>query len=225
MARIFSRFSPSHSFVILILAAGARTFKADRSHRLGLATGDVVAFRTKGRLLAAVPVKQRDSEADSVLHILAPSDGADLSDPVAHFEVIRQGQWVGFRSSMASDRLLQARRRGPHRLAFFSQNLGTWEQWEMPEATALDSLAWTTVNVTLRNRRLPTCELTVELLRVGTCAMMPHAAVTPRSLPMGPTTAIDEETTGENQNVRRMSGLLVNVSAYTIGIFILKNHQ
>ena len=82
----------------------------------------------------------------------------------------------------------------------------------MPEATALESLPWATVTVTLRNRRLPTCELKVELVRVGTSSMMPYASVTPRSLPMGPTTAADEETMGENQNVKRMSGLLVNVS-------------
>lgn len=114
---------------------------------------------------------------------------------------------------MASDRLLQARRRGAHRLAFFSTNLGTWEQWEIPEASALESLPWKSASVTLRSRRLPTCELRVEVVRVGTCTMMPHAAITPRSLPAATTSsavAIEEESLGENPNIRRMSGLLVN---------------
>jgi len=109
---------------------------------------------------------------------------------------------------VASDRLLQARRRGAHRLAFFSTNLGTWEQWEIPEASALESLPWNSASVTLRNRRLPTCELRVEIVRVGTCTMMPHAAITPRSLPVATTS--EEESLGENPNIRRMSGLLVN---------------
>ncbi|KAL4528837.1 hypothetical protein Ndes2526B_g07064 [Nannochloris sp. 'desiccata'] len=193
--------------------AGARTFKADPSQRSGFKTGDVIALRIKGAFLAAIPISHKSSEPDSILYILAPSDIADPSAAETHFEVIKQGQWVGFRSAVASDRLLQARRRGAHRLAFFSPNLGTWEQWEIPEASSLESLPWNSASVTLRNRRLPTCELRVEFVRVGTCTMMPHAAITPRSLPAATTStavAIEDESLGENPNIRRMSGLLVN---------------
>jgi hypothetical protein len=186
-----------------------------------LKTGDVVALRIKGAFLAAIPISHKGSEPDSILYILAPSDIADPTAPETHLEIIKQGQWVGFRSVVASDRLLQARRRGAHRLAFFSPNLGTWEQWEIPEANALESLSWNSASVTLRNRRLPTCELRVEFVRVGTCSMMPNAAVTPRSLPAAVATTTsaatssaaavhEEESLGENPNIRRMSGLLVN---------------
>lgn len=175
----------------------------------------MVAFRVKGVLLAAWPVPQPGAvEADAVLHVLAPAPAANSFDPGTHFEVIRQGQWVGFRSQAAGDRLLQARRRGAHRLAFYSPNLGTWEQWEMPEASALDSLPWASVSVTLRNRRLPTCDLAVEMVRLGSCAMAPAAAVTPRSLaaPAAAAAGPEEEPVAENPNIRRMSGLLVHVS-------------
>ena len=189
-----------------------RTFKPDASKRLGLSTGDVVALRIKGNYLAVIPVSQASADPDAVLHILAPSDVVDPSDAVTQLEVIRQGSWVGFRSAAACDRLLQARRRGAHRLAFFSANLGTWEQWEVPELSAIESMPWSTVSVTLRNRRLPTSELCVELVRVGTCMMMPHASLTPRSYPAVSTSTVEEEALGaEHPNIRRMSGLLVNV--------------
>jgi hypothetical protein len=108
-----------------------------------LNTGDVVVFRAKGAVLAATPVPSPGAEPDAVLHALLPCADADESAREAHLEVIRQGEWVGFRSACARDRLLQARRRGAHRLAFFSANLGTWEQWavEAPEA-GVDAAPW-----------------------------------------------------------------------------------
>lgn len=159
-----------------------------------------------------MPVIQHGAEPDSVLHILAPSDVVSPTDRLTHVEVIRQGPWVGFRSAPAGDRFLQARRRGPHRMAFFSANLGTWEQWEVAELTSLDNVPWGTATATLRNRRMPTCELKVDLVRVGICIMTPGtSAVTPRSLPVA-TAAAAEEEPFENQNIRKMSGLLVHVS-------------
>lgn len=39
---------------------------------------------------------------------------------------------MGLRSTVAGGRYLQARRRAPHRLCFFSPRLGVWEQFEVP---------------------------------------------------------------------------------------------
>lgn len=169
-----------------------------------------MAFRTRGVFLAAIPVAHIAADPESILHILAPSDMVDPDDRVTHLEVIRQGQWVGFRSQASGDRLLQARRRGAHRLAFFSCNLGTWEQWEVLETSVLESVPWNTVRVTLRNRRMPACELAVELVRLGTVTLMPHTALTPRSLPEP---SMPEDEPIENQNIRKMSGLMVHVSS------------
>lgn len=199
----------THSSFYGPYTAGPRVFKADDAPRCGLSTGDIVVFRTRGFLLAATPVSQLGADPEAVLHVLAPSDTVDPADRVAHLEVIRQGQWLGFRSQASGDRLLQVRRRGAHRLAFFSANLGTWEQWELAEAGAVDAVPWRSVHVTLRNRRMPTCELAVEIVRVGTATLMPHTALTPRSLAVGGT---EEEAPVENQNIRRMSGLMVHVS-------------
>lgn len=177
------------------------------SPKIGLSTGDVVIFRTKGFLLAATPVPISRPD-DSIIHILAPSDITDLNDRATHLEIIRQGQWVGFRSAISNDKLLQARSRGSHRLVFFSSNLGTWEQWEIVESSSLESMPWSSISVTLKNRRLPTCILDVDVVRVGTCIMMPHASITPRSLT---TTTTAGDASVEDQNIRKMSGLLVNV--------------
>jgi len=42
----------------------------------------------------------------------------------------RQGGYLGLRSAAAGGRFLQARRRAPHRLCFFSPRLGVWEQFK-----------------------------------------------------------------------------------------------
>ena len=201
--------------------AGARTFKPDCSQRLGLSTGDVVALRIRGAFLAVTAAPQPGTGEPT--YTLAPSDVVDAADTITHLEVIRQGQWVGLRSPLASDKLLQARRKGPHRLAFFSPHLGTWEQWELPEASALDSLPWSTVHVTLRNRRMPKCEMSVEMIRVGSAIMATtrttaqttsSQSVTPRSIMINANgtlcTVVDDPSTNENTSVRRMSGLMVN---------------
>jgi hypothetical protein len=193
--------------------AGPRSFKLDTTPTKGLSTGDVVAFRIRGAYLAATPVSQIGTDPDAVLHTLAPSDVLDLSDRALHIEVIRQGQWIGLRSLIAGDRFLQARRRGAHRVAFFSANLGTWEQWEILDINTLETASWSNSMVTIRNRRMPTCELSVQLVRVGRCVLSPGSTNTPRSLP-APTAAALDEDVAENVNIRRMSGFMLHVSGY-----------
>ena len=63
-----------------------------------------------------------------------------------------QGAWVGFRSAMAEDRFLQARRKSGQRLAFFNNNFGTWEQWEL--VAGEPKQPWDRLKLGFRNRRL-----------------------------------------------------------------------
>lgn len=196
--------------------AGTRTFIPDTNAKKSLTTGDVVVLRTKGAFLAATSFSQIGANADASIYTLAPSDIMDPSDRTLHFEVLRQGAWIGLRSSITGDRLLQARRKGPQRIAFFSANLGTWEQWEVMEMSQIEREAWNKANVTLRNRRMPTCELNVQMIRVGRCILAPEASVTPRSLPSA-LPALDEfEDQTENINIRHMSGLLFHVSSLAL---------
>jgi hypothetical protein len=143
-----------------------------------------------------------------------------------------QGKWVGFRSAVAGDRFLQARRRGSNRLVFFSQNVGTWEQWEVVPATAdgsnkdgsgPDGIAgedpeaceWASLALALRSRRLPQFELAVEVVRLGTAVLAPGAPLTARTLlPAGggQAGAVQEDAKLERRELQRMSGLLVHVS-------------
>ena len=49
---------------------------------------------------------------------------------------------------------MQARRRGPQRLGFFSSNLGTWEQFQLAGDGLPTEQPWSRATVTLRSRRL-----------------------------------------------------------------------
>ena len=51
----------------------------------------------------------------------------------------RQDGFLGLRCAEAQGRYLQARRRAPHRLCFFSEHWGVWEQWQAcsPRCTCL----------------------------------------------------------------------------------------
>lgn len=194
--------------------AGPRTFVPDSTPRKGLTTGDVIVLRTRGAYLAATSVSQIGTNSETSSYTLAPSDITDPHDRALQLEILRQGPWIGLRSSIAGDRLLQARRRGPNKIAFFSSNLGTWEQWEVEQAEKLEQNSWSEVQVRLRNRRMPSCELSVQMIRIGRCLLAPLASVTPRSLPA--VAMQDDENLTENINIRHMSGLLVNVGGVRV---------
>lgn len=128
-----------------------------------------------------------------------------------------QGKWLGFRSSAAGDRFLQARKRAAHRLALFNTNVGTWEQWEAVASSPADlgAAPWAAATLTLRHRRLPWYELAVEVVRVGTYSLLlPDASITPRSLvlPAAAGAAGAPPSPSENANLRKMSGVLMHVS-------------
>lgn len=66
--------------------------------------------------------------------------------------VIQDG-WLGFRSAAAKGRLLQARRKGSSRLAFFSSNFGIWEQWKVVDGDI--SQPWSRQSLSFTSRNLP----------------------------------------------------------------------
>ncbi|KAL4431049.1 hypothetical protein ABPG75_006305 [Micractinium tetrahymenae] len=205
--------------------AAARIFKPDTQPRKGLSTGDVIALRMQGGALLAVTELGGDPSDTSVVHFaFQPREGTEPTDKLTHLEVIRQGKWLGLRSAAAGDRFLQARKRStPSRLVFFSQNVGTWEQWELGSAGPdPDAASWASQPATLRHRRLPQFELAVELVRVGTAALPPNASVAPRSLLAGAAGeqglgggaaaagSADEDPSLERRELQRMSGVLVH---------------
>ena len=58
-----------------------------------------------------------------------------LHCPAAVFELVVRGEHVGIRCPWAGGRLLQARRRSHHQLAFFSTMFGVWEQFVVSACT------------------------------------------------------------------------------------------
>lgn len=78
----------------------------------------------------------------------------DMGNEPTSLSTLAQGAWFGFRSAAAGGRLLQARRRGCSRLAFFSAGFGVWEQWEL---VAGDPAAepWACLPLGFRSRCLP----------------------------------------------------------------------
>lgn len=76
-------------------AAASRTFKPDAQPRKGLSTGDVVALRAHGKLLAVTELSSDPAEASTVHFGLQPSEQADASDKHTHLEVIRQASRGG----------------------------------------------------------------------------------------------------------------------------------
>eukprot|EP00891_Asterochloris_glomerata_P001849 jgi/Astpho2/1849/fgenesh1_pg.00038_%23_20_t len=181
--------------------AGPRTFTKARMRRPGLDTGDVVAFVSEGMTFVvaqAVALEEEPARTNYVFQPTAVSNELALEDRATHLEV---GAWVGFRSATAEDRFLQARRKSGQRLAFFNNNFGTWEQWEL--VAGEPKQPWDRLKLGFRNRRLPQFILTVELVRVGTYAMLPNASLTPRSLiPL-------EGDVSEREELSKISGLMI----------------
>ncbi|KAG2432703.1 hypothetical protein HYH02_006686 [Chlamydomonas schloesseri] len=147
----------------------------------GLETGDVVMLLSKGRPYIAVqaqlPYKQ--DKVHTVLDLAGDEHLAPEREGLAYLEVIKQGPFLGFRSSAAGNRFMQPRRKAPHRLVFFNFNCGVWEQWEVlasgaGEGTAAPgcevdwrTAAWSQAPLVFRSRRMPQVQLAVDVVRVG----------------------------------------------------------
>ena len=92
-------------------------------------------------------------------------DNVSIADPATHLVVLKQGRYIGFRSNAAGGKMLQVRKRGGSKLCFFNFNFGINEQWETDDEPQGDE-GWSTSIMQLRNRRLPSFILTVEVMRV-----------------------------------------------------------
>lgn len=132
--------------------------------RTGLNTGDVVALRVKGAFLGVVPIEYQESP---VLYALAPLHDATIDENSVHLEVVRHGEWIGFKSSVANHSMLQAKKKGVQRLVFYSPRFGIYEQWTSLDICALDAIHWRSTVMNLQNRKVHTCEMRVEVHRVG----------------------------------------------------------
>ncbi|KAK3282878.1 hypothetical protein CYMTET_9405 [Cymbomonas tetramitiformis] len=143
----------------------------DEDEGNGLRNGDVVAFAANGipyavRQTAAVHSEHEPSPSTDVFEYVQTSvnEGISIAEPATHLVVIKQGRWLGFRSTAASGKLLQARKRGVSKLCFFNFNFGIFEQWETDDEPS--GGGWSTALMRLRNRRLNNFVLTVEVMKV-----------------------------------------------------------
>ena len=152
-----------------------------------LVAGDVVALAlaNTGEFLAASKVRTGEpgaaqgsvaasSAAESppaTQYTLVPTRKGGIDDEAVFLEVVRDGPWIGLKSWVANGALLQAKRKGTHRLAFYSARFGVYEQWgfDEGEGDSLDGIHWASTVVTLRNRKVPSVVLKVEMHRVGVC--------------------------------------------------------
>ena len=143
-----------------------------------------LALADSGEFLAAAKVRTGDPEAvqgasassaaalsPPTQYTLVPTRKSGIDDEVVFLEVVRDGSWVGLKSWVANGALLQAKRKGTHRLAFYSPRFGVYEQWGFDEGEGdpLDAIHWASTVVTLRNRKVPSVVLKVEIHRVGVC--------------------------------------------------------
>ena len=138
-------------------------FKRTDVPMMGLNSGDVVALKVRGSFLSAVPSHQEKN----TLYVLIPSHDATIEDDSVLLEVVRHGEWIGFRSWVANNAMLQATKKGAHRLLFYSERFGIYEQWSCVDIHALDSIHWKSTVMTLQNRKVRGCEMRVEVYRVG----------------------------------------------------------
>ena len=113
-------------------------------------------------------IQSEESERGS-LYVFAPcEDGSvDASHKSCYLEVVREGKWIGFRSMLAQNKFLQARRKGMNKLCFFNSNFGTWEQFELSPRDTDVSVSWNRLNLTFQSRRLSQFRIQVTVCRVG----------------------------------------------------------
>ncbi|GFR41539.1 hypothetical protein Agub_g2252 [Astrephomene gubernaculifera] len=178
--------------------------------KIGLETGDVIMLKYQGTPYVAIKqmLPYKDDAWHHCLELLTEEKALE-SEGMAYLEVVKQGSYVGFRSGAAGNRFVQPRRKAPHRLVFFNQNCGVWEQWDVL-GDNWRSAPWSSLPMVFRNRRLPQVQLAVDVVRVGfyvTAGGMGGTpfAPTPRSL----LPAIPEEGHVEDTNLRRISNVLV----------------
>ena len=184
--------------------AQRRVFVPNLLPRPGLWNGDVVALHVGKAYLAALPVGNSVSNQEEVAYVLMPCDDVDEESLCVHLDVVRRGESIGLKSHVAGGKLLQARRKGAYRMAFYSERFGVCEQWEMGELESLESIDWNVTTVTLRNRKLPSCEIRVRMSRLGIVKPIECDSI---SRPLG----AGFQQSIENQNIQTVSGMVAQV--------------
>eukprot|EP00890_Picochlorum_soloecismus_P005654 jgi/Picsp_1/608/NSC_00605-R1_protein len=183
------------------LEAQSRSFVPNLLPRPGLWNGDVVALHIGRAFLAALPVGNSESNQEGMSYVLMPCDDVDEESVCVHLDVVRRGEWIGLKSFVAGGKLLQARRKGAYRMAFYSERFGVYEQWELVELESLECIDWNVTTVTLRNRKLPSCEIRVRMSRLGMVKPVECDLV---SRPLGS----GVQRSLENQNIQTVSGMV-----------------
>ena len=158
---------------------------ADDDRGPGLQDGEVVAFAVDG--LPYVVDVENSRGGDAVRFGVSRLDDArSIADPATHLTVVKQGRYVGFASQMLGGKMLQARQRtAGGRLCFYNPNFGVNEQWETNDEP--EEPDWSSCEMRLKNRRLPSCILRVEVMRVPRSMRDPgdgfhNPATTPRGV-------------------------------------------
>lgn len=157
---------------------------ADDDRGPGLQDGEVVAFAVDG--LPYVVDVENSRGGDAVRFGVSRLDDArSIADPATHLTVVKQGRYIGFASPMLGGKMLQARQRtAGGRLCFFNPNFGVNEQWETNDEP--EEPDWSSCEMRLKNRRLPSCILRVEVMRVPRSMRDPsdgfHNPTTPHGL-------------------------------------------
>ena len=192
------------SHAMAMMEAQGRLFVPNLLPRPGLWNGDVVALHVGKAYLAVLPVGNSESNQDETTFVLMPFDDVDEESACVHLDVVRRGEWIGLKSHVAGGKLLQARRKGAYRMAFYSERFGVYEQWEMVELQSLESIDWNVTTVTLRNRKLPSCEIRVRMSRLGIVKPIEGESIS-RSLGAGIQQSL------ENQNIQTVTGMVAQV--------------
>jgi hypothetical protein len=149
----------------------------------GLAAGEVVALSVGGRMLVAQPTAANAKVVEFGPTGAARGAGPEaLLDPACQLTVQRAGEWVGFK---LDGRMLQAKRKGSSRFAFFSPHFGVAEQWTLSPEPTTDE--WSRQAVVLRNRRLESIELHCEMIRVPSALRAANSRHRPSPTPSSPT--------------------------------------
>jgi protein SFI1 len=132
---------------------------------------------------------------------------ASIADPATHLTVVRQGRFIGFRSDAAGGKMLQARKRGASKLCLFNLNFGINEQWETNDEPRGSGVVgrgdtWSSATMRLRNRRLPSFVLKLEVMRVPE-DMQQHRRHHELELAPAPEVELEPEREGEREWKRK----------------------
>ncbi|CAL8463177.1 g2711 [Coccomyxa elongata] len=99
----------------------------------------------------------------------------------AHLDIQQKDGYLGLRCLEAKGRFLQARRRAPHKLCFFSGHWGIWEQWQVKACLAPENGGEVERELHLSPRQLPNFVWHIRVAPVGYASTGMHAHPSGRS--------------------------------------------